>query len=142
MKEVYFVSETKPVNELFEELRKNRKQIATYYSSISSFSICSTLHAFTFEICLSFTFSILYATFSVSITTPLSFSVGILPSSSTKFFGGLLYVFVGANFYSTPILKKINANREKAREYLVQEQKIINYVHYYTYCYNSYSTKY
>lgn len=28
MKEVYFVSETKPVNELFEELRKNRKQIA------------------------------------------------------------------------------------------------------------------
>ncbi len=41
------------------------------------------------------------------------------------FFGGLLYVFVGANFYSTPILKKINANREKAREYLVQEQKIM-----------------
>lgn len=28
MKEVFFVSETKPVNELFEELRKNRKQIA------------------------------------------------------------------------------------------------------------------
>lgn len=28
VKEAYFVSETKPVNELFEELRKNRKQIA------------------------------------------------------------------------------------------------------------------
>ena len=28
MKEPYFVPETKPVNELFEELRKNRKQIA------------------------------------------------------------------------------------------------------------------
>ena len=28
IKEAYFVSETKPVNELFEELRKNRKQIA------------------------------------------------------------------------------------------------------------------
>ena len=28
MKEAYFVSETKPVNELFEELRKNRKQMA------------------------------------------------------------------------------------------------------------------
>ncbi|MBQ7409894.1 MAG: HlyC/CorC family transporter [Clostridia bacterium] len=28
VKEAYYVSETKPVNELFEELRKNRKQIA------------------------------------------------------------------------------------------------------------------
>lgn len=28
LKEVYFVPETKPINELFEELRKNRKQIA------------------------------------------------------------------------------------------------------------------
>ena len=41
------------------------------------------------------------------------------------FFGGLLYVFVGANLYSTPMLKKINGNREKAKKYLVQDSKIM-----------------
>ena len=41
------------------------------------------------------------------------------------FFGGLLYVFVGANLYSTPMLKKINGNREKAKKYLVQDSKVI-----------------
>ena len=41
------------------------------------------------------------------------------------FFGGLLYVFVGANLYSTPMLKKINGNREKAKKYLIQDVKIM-----------------
>lgn len=41
------------------------------------------------------------------------------------FFGGLLYVFVGANLYSTPMLKKINGNREKVKSYLVQDPKIM-----------------
>lgn len=41
------------------------------------------------------------------------------------FFGGLLYVFVGANLYSTPMLKKINGNREKVKAYLVQDPKIM-----------------
>ena len=40
-------------------------------------------------------------------------------------FGGLLYVFVGANFYSTPMLKKINGNKKNVRKYLVQDLKTI-----------------
>lgn len=41
------------------------------------------------------------------------------------FFGGLLYVFVGANLYSTPMLKKINGNRKNAKKYLIQDSKVI-----------------
>ncbi len=41
------------------------------------------------------------------------------------FFGGLLYVFVGANLYSTPMLKKINDNKKSERKYLEQDSKII-----------------
>lgn len=41
------------------------------------------------------------------------------------FFGGLLYVFVGANLYSTPMLKKINGDKKNERKYLTQDIKVI-----------------
>ena len=41
------------------------------------------------------------------------------------FFGGLLYVFVGANLYSTPMLKKINGNKKSERKYLTQDLKVM-----------------
>lgn len=41
------------------------------------------------------------------------------------FFGGLLYVFVGANLYSTPMLKKINGDKKNERKYLTQDIKVM-----------------
>lgn len=41
------------------------------------------------------------------------------------FFGGLLYVFVGANFYSTPMLKRINGDKKNERKYLTQDIKVM-----------------
>lgn len=42
------------------------------------------------------------------------------------FFGGLLYVFVGANFYSTSRLRKINRDTKNGKRYFVQDPRVIN----------------
>lgn len=42
------------------------------------------------------------------------------------FFGGLLYVLVGANLYATPMLKRINGKDKNKRKYLKQDLRIIN----------------
>ena len=40
-------------------------------------------------------------------------------------FGGLMYLICGANFYTSPTIKKLNLTRNKLNSFLIQDNKII-----------------
>lgn len=44
-------------------------------------------------------------------------------------FGGILFVFMGANLYSSPTLKRIYKNKQKEKHYLVQNKQTLEEIH-------------
>lgn len=40
-------------------------------------------------------------------------------------FGGILFIFIGTNLYSSPTLKRIYRNKQKEKHYLVQDNQIL-----------------